>query len=243
MKKSEEQQGHGIKDFFSLLWLNFVVFTRNLCEFIKIAFKYYSNFSFLKADVSLLLMYLFHNPFSISKRFLKKKGEKEVHAYGETPLTTLEMIAEECNISPTDRVFELGCGRGRTCFWLNSFIGCNVVGIDFVPEFIERAKRIQSRLGIKGVQFRLGDFCEADFNGATVFYLYGTCLDDETIKALIEKFSKMPVGTKIITVSYPLTDYEEKPCFEVLKRFTATFTWGEADVFLNAVHNTSIIRL
>lgn len=233
MAKNDDQTRHPIRDFFALLWLNFVVLCRNLVEFIKVAFKYYSNFSFLKADLSLILMYLFHNPFSISKRFLMQKGEKEIYAYGETPLTTLEMIAEECNISPSDCVFELGCGRGRSCFWLNCFTKCRVVGIDYVPDFIDRAKRIQSRLGIKDVQFRLADFQQADFSGATVFYLYGTCLDDETIKNLIGKFSKMPKGAKIITISYPLTDYTDKPYFEVLKRFSGTFTWGEADVFLH----------
>ncbi len=43
----------------------------------------------------------------------------------------MDVIARECGIQKEDVVFELGCGRGRTCFWLNTFIGCKVVGIGF----------------------------------------------------------------------------------------------------------------
>jgi SAM-dependent methyltransferase len=224
-----------IGDFFSLLWLNFIVRLRNLKEFFKVAFKYYSNFEFLKADLSLRLMYLFHNPFSISKRFLITQGESDIYAYGETPLTTFEKIVKECNIAKNDCVFELGCGRGRTCFWLSSFIGCKVIGIEMVPEFVERASRITKKLRFNNLQFQLTDMCKADFKGATVCYLYGTCLEEETIHILIDKFSKLPAGTKIITVSYPLTDFAQGSCFEVMKCFTGTFTWGETEIYMNVV--------
>jgi len=231
----EEGLRMSVKEFFSLLWMNFVVMVRNTVEFIKVAFRYYGTFSFLKADLALRLMYLFHNPYKISKRFLMNKGADDVYAYGETPLTSLEVIAHECNIGPQDRVFELGAGRGQTCFWLNSFIGCSVVGIEFVPEFIQRANLIKRRLGIQNIEFRLADMVKTDYTGATVCYLYGTCLDDASIKALVQKFSKLPPGTKIISVSYPLTDYTDKDCFEVMKRFTVPYTWGNADVFLQIV--------
>jgi len=180
-------------------------------------------------------MYLIHNPFSISKRFLIAKGESNIYAYGETPLTTLEKIANECSISKKDCVYELGCGRGRTCFWLHSFIGCKVVGIEMVPEFVERAKRITEKLKISNLQFQLTDMCTANYDDATVLYLYGTCLEDDTINTLIEKFSQLSAGTKIITVSYPLNDFTTKPCFEIMKCFTGTFTWGETEIYLNVV--------
>lgn len=224
-----------LREFISLLWLNLVVRIRNLIEFFKIAFKYYSNFQFFKIDLSLRLMYLFHSPFSISKRFLLAKGEDNIYAYGETPLTTLEKIAKECQITKNDCVYELGCGRGRTCFWLNSFIGCKVVGIEMVPDFVERAKRITKKLNLRNVDFLLGDMCKTDLQKATVCYLYGTCLEEETILTLIDKFAKLPAGTKIITVSYPLTDYSHDSYFEVMKCFTGTFVWGETEVYLNVV--------
>lgn len=221
-----------VKELTELVWVNFTVGLHNLGEFVKVMFRYYSNLKFMKIDLALRGMYLFHNPFTISKRFLIKQGEEDVYAYGETPLTTLEKIAEECQIKATDVVYELGAGRGYVCFWLNCFIGCRVVGIECIPEFVERAQRVQKRLGVPDVEFRLGDFCRSDLSGATVIYLYGTCLQEDAIKSLIQNLSKLPAGTKIITVSYPLSDYTEEPLFEVMKRFSCQFTWGEGDVYL-----------
>jgi Methyltransferase domain len=223
------------KEFFTLLWINFTVSIRNFIEFIKVAFRYYGSWIYFKEDISLRLMYLFHSPYSISKRFLLKRGENDIYAYGETPLTSLEIIAKEVEIGAHDCVYELGAGRGYTCFWLNSFTGCSVVGIEYVPEFVERANCIKNRLKIKGVQFRLADMLKCDFTGATVCYLYGTCLDENSIKILIKKFKELPRGTKIVTVSYPLTDYSSSSCFLLMKHFTVPFTWGEADLFLHVI--------
>lgn len=223
------------KEFFSLLWTNLKVSFSNIIEFFKVAFRYYGNWSFLKADVSLRLMYLFHNPFKISKRFLMNKGAEDVYAYGETPLTSMEKIVKECHITPKDTVYELGAGRGRVCFWLNTVVGCAAVGIEYIPEFVERAKLIVRRLKMQKIDFRFVDMLKADYSGATVCYLYGTCLEDESIKKLAAKFAKLPSGTKIITVSYPLTNFSEAHNFEVMRRFSVPFTWGHADVFLQVV--------
>lgn len=219
--------------FLQLLLLNLKSSIANLWEFIKVAFKYYPKWTFFKIDSSLLFSYAFDNPFKVSKRFLLKKGESEIYTYGETPLTTLDYIARKCGLTKKDVVFELGCGRGRTCFWLNQFIGCKVVGIEYIPEFIERALKIKEKFNLKEVDFRLEDFLQTDLTGATVIYLYGTCLPDQTIIQLIEKFKNVPKGTKIITVSYSLTDYSSHNSFKVVMTFPATFTWGQGIVYVH----------
>jgi hypothetical protein len=220
-----------LRDFFELSWLNFVVLWRNFFEYVRVVLKYYPKFAFAKADFSMILMYFFNNPFSISKRFLMKRGEKEIYTYGETPLTTLDHIAKVCALKASDCVFELGAGRGRGCFWLRYFVGCEVVGIEYVPDFVERAELIRKKLDIQGVEFREADILQADLKGASVIYLYGTCYDQPFIEKLIQRLSQLPSGTKIITVSYPLSDYTPKPLFEVMKRFPAKYTWGTADVY------------
>lgn len=220
-------------EYLQLLWINLLVKGRNLIEFVKTASRYYSHLSFLKVDLSLLLSYCFISPFKISKDFLIRKGEKEIYAYGETPLTTLEQIAEKCDFSPKDKVIELGCGRGRSCFWLNHFIGCSVIGIDYIPEFIEKANQIKQRFDVSGVQFRLEDMVRSDLSEATVIYLYGTCLEEDSIRKIIANIEKAPPGTKVISVSYPLTDYVSSPSLEVMRVFPAKFTWGIGDVYLH----------
>jgi hypothetical protein len=219
-------------EYFRLMGLRLIVQMRSLVEFSRVALRYYTNLKFCKIDLSLLTLYFAHNPFSISKDFLKEKGEKEVYAYGETPLTTIDLISKECQITPQDTVFELGRGRGRTCFWLNTFICCKVVGIEYIPEFIERANTIKNRFEISDVEFRQQDMLNADYSTATVVYLYGTSLEDSAIQKLVEKFQSLAAGTKIITISYSLNEYTSKPTFEVMKHFTAPFPWGVADVYL-----------
>lgn len=221
-----------LKEYFELSLLNSKVKMRNLIEYFRVVFNYYSEPSFAKRDGYLIFSYLFNSPFSVSKRFLMLRQEEDVYTYGETPLTTLEEIARRCRLSVEDVVFELGCGRGRTCLWLHQFIGCHVVGIDYVPEFIKRANEVKAKFNITGVEFRQQDMLDADLTGATVVYLYGSCYKEPFIRALAAKLGHLPKGTKIITVSYPLTDYTQKPLFEVINRFPARFTWGEADVYL-----------
>lgn len=220
------------KEYAGLFWINLTTQIKNFTDFLRVVTRYYPRWSYAKVDGSLLLTYLFDNPFTISKRFLMKKGAKDVYAYGETPLTTIEFLAKECDLKASDTVFELGCGRGRTCFWLREFIGCKVVGIEYIPEFAERASRVASKLKLDRIEFRQEDFLHSDFQGATAIYLYGTCYDDDFITQLINKLKKCAPGTKIISISYPLSEYTNEDDFEVMKRFTATFTWGVADVYL-----------
>lgn len=227
-----EQTLTKIKEYLPLLFLNLKVKAYNFAEYLKTIGRFYHNHTFLKIDSYLVFSYLVRNPFHISKRFLLNKGEANVHAYGETPLTTLEQISKECRLSSKDVVYELGCGRGRTCFWLNQFIGCRVVGVDFVPEFIQRANEIKKKFQLNEMEFRLENFLDTDLSGATVIYLYGTCLPTSTIEQLISKFATLPKGTKIITVSYPLTDYCKEPLFEVMRRFPIRLTWGTTDAYL-----------
>ena len=215
-----------------LFGIRLFVSWRNFIEFLKVVFRYYSNSKFRKIDLYLLRNYLLQNPFQISKKYLQERGEKNIYTYGETPLTTLEVIARECGIGAEDVVCELGSGRGRGCFWLNSFIGCPVIGIEFVPTFVAIAQNVKCRYMVKEVKFLCQDILEANFRGATVVYFYGTSSETPFIQKLIDKLKKMPVGTKIITVSYPLTSYMDTPVFELIKSFQAQFTWGKTAVYL-----------
>jgi hypothetical protein len=219
-------------EYLKLLWLNLIVKKRNLFEYFKVLWKYYPHSLFRHIDLSLLSLYFFKSPFKISKEFLIKRGEREVYAYGETPLTTLQEIATQCQISEQDVVFELGSGRGRGCFWLHCFLGCRVVGIDYIPAFIAKAQHIQNKYHLHDIEFRCENFLKTDCREATVIYLFGTCLEDDFIQKLIKKFKNLPVGTKIITVSYPLSDYASEPIFRVLHTFSVPFNWGEAEVYL-----------
>lgn len=198
---------------------------------LTLLFYYPRELKFLWIDVLLALQYLWKNPHHVSRDFLRQRGLTTIYAYGETPLTTLDHIVKECRVLSKDVFYELGCGSGRTCFWMQMFVKCQVVGIDFLPAFITKANRVKKWAAATKLDFIQKDMLECDLQKATVIYLYGTCLDDQTILKLIEKFKHLRPNTKIITVSYPLTEYSDH--FKLLKQFSVRYPWGKADVFLN----------
>jgi hypothetical protein len=190
--------------------------------------------AFLPFELALDQAYRFHNPFHICKKHLKQKGEQCPDAYGETPLPVLAKIAEECGLSSKDVLFELGCGRGRGAMFLSHLIGCHVVGIDWIPFFIQKAQTITASIFPRlFTDFRCVEMQFADLSGATVIFLYGTCLSDEIINTLTARFERLPPQVKIITVSYPLSDYNLR--FKVLKQFSALFPWGEGEIYINSL--------
>lgn len=184
-------------------------------------------------DLLLGAQYFFKSPHRISKTFLAKRGESNIYQFGETPLTTLDLIARNCRVLSHDVVYELGCGSGRTCFWLRSFVGCCAIGIDYLPSFIQKACSVKNKVHLSQIDFIHADMLTIDLSQATVIYLYGTCLEDSLIEKLIERFRFLRPATRVITVSYPLTEYCMGTLFKVTQTFPARFPWGTATVYLN----------
>jgi len=63
------------------------------------------------------------------------------------------------NIEPGDVVIDLGSGAGNDCFIARAETGESgkVIGIDFTPAMIEKARINAERLGFNNVEFRQGD--------------------------------------------------------------------------------------
>lgn len=211
-------------------FLFFLVKARQFKEELKVRRLFYKNEAFSLCDQALCRYYLVQNPYKICSSFLKQKGEKEVHLYGETPLTTLEKIAKECDLGGEDYVIELGSGIGRGVFFLSSCFGCFVHGIEWIPHFVNQANQVKEKYGCQKVLFSCEDMLKSDLTKASVIYLYGTCLKDEAILTLLSSFKKLKKGTKVITVSYPLSDYTD--AFVLKKKFSAPYPWGEAEIFI-----------
>ena len=203
----------------------------DLKEQIYVISNFYKNFRFSCIDISLKLFYLFINPYRISKKFLKRKNTPYIHLYGETPLSTFEKIVNECNISPSNSVLELGSGRGRCSFWLSEFVGCKVVAIEWIPIFHKIASFISKLYRSKEIYFHNSDMTTSDLGNPDVIFLYGTCLSDKEIHLLIDKFKVMKNDIKIITISYSLADYNI--LFRSTKSFSVSFPWGNTICYIN----------
>lgn len=199
-----------IGEFFELLYLRYRVKAYESLHSLRIR-KMFPEFA--KIDAALKKS---SHPYSIPKAF----------PYGETPLLTLKTIIDRCRLGSNDTVVELGCGRGRSVFFFRHYAGCTVKGVEWVPEFVNRAQDVARRFQIDRVSFTCQDMLKTDVKDATFVYLYGTCLDD----ASIEKIQALQFkhGAKIATVSYPLER------FKLLDQFTASFPWGEGEVFIQS---------
>lgn len=218
----------------NLLWIFISTRWKMFTEYLTVVWSDYRQPAFRKSDLKLLSSYLFDNPFRISKQYAIDHGEKDLYTYGETPIPALKKIVRECEITSKDVVYELGCGRGRACLWLRHMIGCRVTGIDCIGEFIRRSTPLQD----DKLTFIEGDFLEIPFQDATVVYLNGTMLEDKVIERLSKKLASLRPGTKIITVSYPLSEYAPPHTFKVMKVFPVSFHWGIGDVYLQVPLST-----
>jgi len=191
---------------------------------------FYHHPQFALYDRALLKAYRFLNPYRLSKEFLLKKKEENPHQYGETPIKAYYEIAKTFGLTAEDRVIELGCGRGRGLFFLSAYYGCCVHGIEWNPRFVAIASQIKERFALPKVTFTCEDMFTADLTQATFIYLYGTCLNDDSIEQLIESLKKVAPGTKIVTISYSLA---REGLFKLVKELPLYFPWGSTEAYLH----------
>lgn len=87
-------------------------------------------------------------------------------------LATTE-LAEAAELSPSTRVLDLGCGIGGPARYLAATFGCNVIGVDLSPSFIDAATYLTERCELSDrVNFQIGDALHLPFEDAafdTVF--------------------------------------------------------------------------
>ena len=82
------------------------------------------------------------------------------------------------------------------------------------------------------MEFWEGDYFSFSYKEADVIYCYSTCLPEELFRQLAAILSRdLEPGSRVLTVSKSLTDFEEGKKFVVVDRFQLNFTWGKAEVF------------
>lgn len=81
-------------------------------------------------------------------------------------------------IQPGDVVVDLGSGAGNDCFVARHQTGetGRVIGIDFTPEMIEKARTNAQKLGFQNVQFILGDIEQIPLEDATADVVISNCV-------------------------------------------------------------------
>lgn len=190
---------------------------------------FYRDSRFCRLDQKLKNFYRFSNPYHISRDFMLQKGVQDPYVYGETPLTSLDLIAQKCHLTSQDRFLDLGCGRGRGALFLHCRFGCEVIGIDWVPEFIRKGSLLIDEEGCSGVKFICSDVDELEIENVTVIYLAWTCFDKKSVEKVERWLDRLSPQVRVITVSQPLSGKN----FRVKQYFTVPFCWGNGEVFLH----------
>ena len=81
-------------------------------------------------------------------------------------------------LKPGDRVLDLGSGAGLDCFLAARQVGSKgrVIGVDFTPEMLERARASAAELGLTNVEFREGDIEALPLDDASVDVVISNCV-------------------------------------------------------------------
>ena len=121
------------------------------------------------------------------------------------PLPVTESFAGVGNVlgidelSPGEVVVDIGCGAGLDSILVASRVGHSgkVIGVDFTPEMIEKAKRNTELLGIPNIELRLGEVDAlplTDASADTVISngVFNLCVDKK--KVLAEVFRVLRPG-------------------------------------------------
>lgn len=85
---------------------------------------------------------------------------------------------EFANLSVGDTVLDLGSGAGNDCFVARSIVGetGKVIGLDFAPNMLKKARENASKLGYTNVEFIKGDIEEMPIPDESIDVIVSNCV-------------------------------------------------------------------
>lgn len=117
---------------------------------------------------------------------------------------TLAML-ELAGTSPQDHVIDLGSGDGRIVITAARRFGASGLGVEIVPDLVERSRRASQAAGVAGrVAFRVQDLFATDLSRATVITMY---LLPEVNLQLRPRLLALQPGTRIVSHDWDLGDW------------------------------------
>ncbi len=118
---------------------------------------------------------------------------------------TLEML-QAARVGPGDHLIDLGSGDGRIVIVAARRFGATGLGVDIVPDLVEKSLRIAREAGVADkVSFRVQDLFQTDLSKATVVTLY--LLPDFNL-TLRPKLLALKPGTRIVSHDWDMGDWK-----------------------------------
>lgn len=208
------------------LWNHFYTFALWLQE----VRQFYRYPPLIKADLLWMLDYALSSPFALSRKATQKEAlPEDLTVYGETPWTTLETLCKAVNLNENDVFVELGCGTGRNLLFVPLMFACKAQGYELVTRFVDKLRWLLHATQLdSSVEVFCQNWFEADLSQGTVFFLVGTCYSDTHLQLASEKLKAVAMGSRMMTVSWPLPEAE----FELLQSIELAFSWGKGTVYI-----------
>ena len=121
------------------------------------------------------------------------------------PEKSLREIFKMVRLDDSDTLYHLGCGdETGIAIAMQEFGVKKAVGIDNNPEKISAARTAMAKTNLPG-RFMCNDIRDCDISDATVILFWFT--DLKVVDAMIDRFSTLKPGTKIVTLWGPLLGY------------------------------------
>lgn len=113
-------------------------------------------------------------------------------------------------LAPGETAIDLGCGAGLDCLYASSFVGQGgrVIGLDFSPPMVERARRNVAHVGAANVEIRRTDglTLPVDDSSADVLLVNGFFnLNPEPRGLLGEAYRVLRPGGRLVAAEIVLT--------------------------------------
>jgi SAM-dependent methyltransferase len=116
----------------------------------------------------------------------------------------IEAALNLANVTPGDRLLDLGCGDGRVLV-AAARRGASVRGVEVDPSLAGRANQSLAAANVSG-QVECADMFEASLD-ADVIYAY---LTPVTLMRLLPRLQSLPPGVRIVAPRYGLTGWQER---------------------------------
>lgn len=123
-----------------------------------------------------------------------------------TPPALVDKMLTMAQVTPQDRVFDLGAGDGVIAIAAAQQFKAHAVGIEFNPKMAEFARRKVAEAGVQDkVRIVTGDIFKEDFSSASVLTLY---LLPELNLQLRPTILRMKPGTRVVAHSFDMGEWQ-----------------------------------
>jgi SAM-dependent methyltransferase len=122
-----------------------------------------------------------------------------------TPDAVTEAMLNVAGVNETDVLYDLGSGDGRIVIAAARLHGARAVGVEIVPELVQRSRANARRAGVADkVQFVEQDLFASDLQAATVITMY---LLPEVNLQLRPRLLALAPGTRIVSHDWDMGDW------------------------------------